>query len=46
MKTFEPGLYAACLAVAATISLFLTPHGRRLSLRRGLLDAPGPAVKN
>ncbi|MBI3563847.1 MAG: undecaprenyl/decaprenyl-phosphate alpha-N-acetylglucosaminyl 1-phosphate transferase [Elusimicrobia bacterium] len=45
MRTFEPGLYAACFAVAATISFFLTPLVRLLSLRLGLLDAPSSAVK-
>jgi len=43
--TLEPGLYAACFAVAATISFFLTPLVRLLSLRLGLLDAPNSAVK-
>lgn len=43
--TLEPGLYAACFAVAATISFFLTPLVRLLSLRIGLLDAPSSAVK-
>jgi UDP-GlcNAc:undecaprenyl-phosphate GlcNAc-1-phosphate transferase len=41
----EPGLYAACFAVAAGISLCLTPLVRLLSLRIGLLDAPTSAVK-
>ena len=41
----EPGLYLACFAVAATISFFLTPLVRLLSLRLGLLDAPISAVK-
>lgn len=41
----EPGLYAACFAVAATISFFLTPLVRLVSLRMGLLDAPGSAIK-
>jgi len=40
-----PGLYAACFAVAATISFFLTPLVRLLSLRIGLLDAPTSSVK-
>lgn len=41
----EPGLYAACFAVAATISFFLTPLVRLVSLRLGLLDAPGSEIK-
>jgi UDP-GlcNAc:undecaprenyl-phosphate GlcNAc-1-phosphate transferase len=41
----EPALYAACFAVAGTISLVLTPLVRLLSLRMGLLDAPTSAVK-
>jgi UDP-GlcNAc:undecaprenyl-phosphate GlcNAc-1-phosphate transferase len=41
----EPGLYLACFAVAATISFFLTPLVRLLSLRIGLLDAPTSSVK-
>ena len=43
--TIGVGLYAACFAVAATISFFLTPLVRLLSLRLGLLDAPTSAVK-
>ena len=43
--TLQPGLYAACFAVAATISFFLTPLVRLLSLRIGLLDAPTSSVK-
>ena len=43
--TLEPRLYAACFAVAAAISLVLTPLVRLLSLRIGLLDAPTSAVK-
>lgn len=39
------GLYVACFATAATISFFLTPLVRLLSLRMGLLDAPSSAVK-
>jgi UDP-GlcNAc:undecaprenyl-phosphate GlcNAc-1-phosphate transferase len=39
------GLYAACFAVAATISFCLTPLVRLLSLRMGLLDAPSSPVK-
>ena len=41
----EPGLYAACFAVAATLSFFLTPLVRLASLRLGLLDAPTSSVK-
>jgi UDP-GlcNAc:undecaprenyl-phosphate GlcNAc-1-phosphate transferase len=41
----EPGLYAACFAVAAGISFLLTPLVRLLSLRMGLLDAPTSSVK-
>lgn len=43
--THETGLYAACFAVAATISFFLTPLVRLVSLRMGLLDAPSSEVK-
>lgn len=43
--TLEPGLYAACFAVAAALSFFLTPLVRLLSLRLGLLDAPSSEVK-
>jgi UDP-GlcNAc:undecaprenyl-phosphate GlcNAc-1-phosphate transferase len=43
--TIEPGLYASCFAVAATISFLLTPLVRLLSLRMGLLDAPTSPVK-
>ncbi len=41
----DPGLYAACFVVAATITFSLTPLVRLLSLRLGLLDAPTSAVK-
>lgn len=43
--TREWGLYAACFAVAATLSFFLTPLVRLVSLRMGLLDAPSSEVK-
>ena len=43
--TREVGLYAACFAVAGTISLLLTPVVRRLSINLGLLDAPTSSVK-
>ena len=39
------GLYAACFAVAGTISFLLTPLVRLLSIRIGLLDAPTSEVK-
>lgn len=39
------GLYAACFAVAGGISFLLTPLVRLVSVRFGLLDAPGSAVK-
>ncbi|MFI5361434.1 MAG: MraY family glycosyltransferase [Elusimicrobiota bacterium] len=45
MTVDSPGLYTATFAVAATISFFLTPLVRLLSLRMGLLDAPTSAVK-
>jgi UDP-GlcNAc:undecaprenyl-phosphate GlcNAc-1-phosphate transferase len=41
----EPGLYAACFVLAATITLSLTPLVRLLSIRIGLLDAPSSDVK-
>lgn len=41
----EPGLYAACFAVAATLAFFLTPLVRLASLRLGLLDSPTSSVK-
>ena len=41
----EYGLVPVCFAVAATISFFLTPLVRLLSLRFGVLDRPGSAVK-
>ncbi len=41
----EPGLYAACFALAAGISFGLTPLVRLLSLKIGLLDAPTSSVK-
>lgn len=43
--TLDFGLYAACLAGAATITFFLTPLVRLISLRIGLLDAPTSDVK-
>jgi UDP-GlcNAc:undecaprenyl-phosphate GlcNAc-1-phosphate transferase len=39
------GLYIACFAVAATISFFLTPLARLLSLKLNRLDAPTSSVK-
>jgi len=39
------GLLAACFAVAATISFFLTPLVRVLALRFGFLDTPSSEVK-
>ena len=39
------GLYAACFAVAATISFFLTPFVRFFAVRFGFLDAPSSEVK-
>ncbi|MFI5362968.1 MAG: MraY family glycosyltransferase [Elusimicrobiota bacterium] len=45
MTLESPRLYAACFALAAGISLVLTPLVRLLSLRMGLLDAPTSAVK-
>lgn len=43
--TRDVGLYAACFAVAGTISFLLTPLVRRLSISLGLLDAPTSSVK-
>jgi len=39
------GLYIACFAVAATISFFLTPLVRMVSIRFGFLDHPHSEVK-
>ena len=40
-----PGILVASFACAATVSFFLTPLMRLLSLRIGLVDSPSSAVK-